>query len=106
MASAVLKPLHLQNHHVGSDYRFQEGMHIVIYLQPQQSPTLCRFCVSTRCGLKCCPWHSLTATIFLQGLDHVMFVTAVDKKLLLRQYHIQLKKSGTKVGNPRGLMAL
>lgn len=32
-----------------------------------------------------------------QGLDHVMFVTAVDKKLLLRQYHIQLKRSGTKV---------
>lgn len=26
-----------------------------------------------------------------------MFVTAVDKKLLVRQYHIQLKRSGTKV---------
>ena len=33
----------------------------------------------------------------LMGLDHVIFVTAVDRTLLLRQYAVKLKKSGTKV---------
>ena len=46
------------------------------------------------CGLRSGPDVSSASW---QGLDHVMFVTAIDKKLLLRQYHIQLKKSGTKV---------
>ena len=32
-----------------------------------------------------------------QGLDHVIFVTALEGKLLLRQYRIALKKSGTRV---------
>ena len=32
-----------------------------------------------------------------QGLDHVIFVTALEGKLLLRQYVIALKKSGTRV---------
>ena len=31
-----------------------------------------------------------------QGLDHVIFVTAVERKLLFRQYHVALKRSGTK----------
>ena len=32
-----------------------------------------------------------------QGLDHVIFVTALEGKLLLRQYVIALKKSGTRI---------
>ena len=35
--------------------------------------------------------------MFLQGLDHVIFVTALEAKLLLRQYRIALKKSGTRI---------
>ncbi len=38
------------------------------------------------------------AAVNLKGLDHVMLAVAVsDTKLLLRQYSIRLKKSGTKV---------
>ena len=33
----------------------------------------------------------------MQGLDHVIFMTALEGKLLLRQYRIALKKSGTRV---------
>ena len=36
----------------------------------------------------------------LMGLDHVIFVTAADRTLLLRQYAVKLKKSGTKVRLP------
>ena len=35
--------------------------------------------------------------IILQGLDHVIFVAAVDGRLLFRTYAIRLKKSGTQV---------
>ena len=38
-----------------------------------------------------------------QGLDHVVFVTALEGKLLLRQYVIALKKSGTRVSLPSGV---
>ena len=34
----------------------------------------------------------------LQGLDHVIFVAAVDSRLLFKTYAIRLKKSGTQVG--------
>ena len=40
--------------------------------------------------------HAMSAS-WLQGLDHVMFVAASGTKLLLRQYSIAFKKSGTTV---------
>lgn len=33
----------------------------------------------------------------MQGLDHVIFVTAQERKIYFRQYTIKFKKSGTKV---------
>lgn len=33
----------------------------------------------------------------MQGVDHVIFVTAQDRIMYFRQYAIRLKKSGTKV---------
>jgi hypothetical protein len=33
----------------------------------------------------------------MQGLDHVIFVAAVERKLLFRIYAIRLKRSGTSV---------
>jgi hypothetical protein len=38
----------------------------------------------------------------LQGVDHVIFVAALGRKLLLRTYAIRMKKSGTKVGSCSG----
>ena len=37
-----------------------------------------------------------------QGITHAIFVTALDKAILLRQYAISLKKSGTRVCLPPG----
>lgn len=34
---------------------------------------------------------------YSQGLDHVILVTALDRRLLLRQYSITFKRSGTTV---------
>ena len=42
----------------------------------------------------CCQAATLP---LIQGLDHVIFVTALERKIFLRQYAIKLKKSGTKV---------
>lgn len=35
-----------------------------------------------------------------QGVDYIIFVAALDRKLLLRPYAIHFKKSGTKVITP------
>ena len=35
-----------------------------------------------------------------QGITNAIFVTALDKAILLRQYAISLKKSGTRVRLP------
>ena len=32
----------------------------------------------------------------MQGITNVIFVTALDRRVLLRQYAVALKKSGTK----------
>ena len=37
-----------------------------------------------------------------QGITNAIFVTALDKAILLRQYAISLKKSGTRVRLPLG----
>ncbi|EIE24419.1 Brix-domain-containing protein [Coccomyxa subellipsoidea C-169] len=39
----------------------------------------------------------LVESINLKGVDHVIFVAAMDRKLLLRPYAIRFKKSGTKI---------
>lgn len=37
----------------------------------------------------------------MQGVDHVIYVTALERTLLFRQYAIKLKRSGTKVSLTR-----
>ena len=44
-----------------------------------------------------CAPQLLTYQCVEQGLDHVIFVAAVDRKLLFRTYAIHLKRSGTRV---------
>lgn len=41
-----------------------------------------------------------------QGITNAIFVTALDKAILLRQYAISLKKSGTRVRLPPGMCSL
>lgn len=46
--------------------------------------------------------HALVSTashVNLQGIDHVIFMTALERKILLRQYAVKLKRSGTKVNS-------
>ncbi|XP_066594424.1 ribosome production factor 2 homolog [Prorops nasuta] len=41
--------------------------------------------------------HDIVENIRLQGLEHVLSFTAVDNKILLRSYRIQLKKSDSRI---------
>ncbi|XP_015610186.1 ribosome production factor 2 homolog [Cephus cinctus] len=41
--------------------------------------------------------REVVGKVRLQGLEHVLSFTAVDNKILLRSYRIQLKKSGTRI---------